>query len=117
MATAFPAAGGVDGVDGVDVDGAGYALGVPLLCPVALSCHGASYSPIPSVTAPTWSDNHTLRDLGHAPYALYDVKYIDLVSLAPSWSSAGPVTHILTRPANPALTWVVRPMFCMMLNI
>ena len=56
-------------------------------------------------------------DLGRAPYVLYGVKHIDLVSLGPSWSSAGPVAHILTRPANPALTWVVRPMFCMVLNV
>ena len=45
--------------------------------------------------------SRTQIDLGCAPYVLYGVKYIGLVSL--------PVGH--------KLTWVVRALFCMVLNI
>ena len=41
-----------------------------------------------------------LLDLGRAPYALYGVKYIDLVSPAPSIlnSSIAPLFYILASP-------------------
>ena len=44
-------------------------------------------------------------DLGRVPYALYGVKYIDLVSLAAN----KPVPHTLTK--------IMRSMSCMALNI
>ena len=46
-------------------------------------------------------------DLSRAPYNLYGVKYIDPVSLANLFNA-------MYRALN--LTWVVRPMFCMMLR-
>ena len=56
-------------------------------------------------------------DLGRAPYVLYCVKYIDLVSLCalPRYSPSGMYHCHHVRPLT--LTWVVRPMFRMVLNI
>ena len=50
-------------------------------------------------------------DLSRAPYALYGVHYIDLVSLAPflGYQRAAVVTQ--------TLTWVVRPMVCTVFTI
>ena len=57
-------------------------------------------------------------DLSRAPYVLYGVKYIDLVSRAPF---AGRLKNgmgaMYFRPVPHTLTWIVRPMFCMVLNI
>ena len=48
-------------------------------------------------------------DLGRAPYAMYGVKYISLVS---------PVAHHQThRPANHTLTWAMHHTVCMRLNM
>ena len=63
-------------------------------------------------------------DVDRVPYVLYGVKYIDLVSLAPVLVQQVAV-NIFTRSfvwvdlirAPPILTWVVYPMFCMVLNI
>ena len=69
--------------------------------------------PRPGLPSSSWASQPQINpkslhplDLSRAPYVLYGVKYIDLVSLgAEPW------------PVNLTLTWVVRPMFCMVLNI
>ena len=72
------------------------------------------------------SDSHV--DLGRAPYVVYVVKYIDLVPLAPCPGRPTEAEMIsememememeMGGQSTPNdLTWVVRPMFCMVLNI
>ena len=51
-------------------------------------------------------------DLSRVPYVLYGVKYVDLVPLGAKHRGAG-----CRRPPAHTLTWVVRPMLFMVLNI
>ena len=68
---------------------------------------------------PSASDSHL--DLGRAPYVLYGVKYIDTVSLCAVGPSVGTrsrrTASVSCLPVTHTLTWVVRPMVCMVLNI
>ena len=58
--------------------------------------------------------NLKLLDLGRTPYVVYGVKYIDLVSLMTHYEAAA---HHVVRPTSNYLTWVVRNIFCVALNI